>query len=538
MKNSRLALLILSTALISNAALAASVTMLQFGSYETRGEAQKRLSDISTKYRDQLGTLGLSIREVPLPTGNLTVYRTQAGPVENRAAAQGICAKLASSGDECYIVQSAMIGKAEPFAPGAAATAVAAAAPAPTKDIIAPAASAPVVEAAPTVMLEPITPPTIEAPDLTSKLSSLQEAPVEEMKTPEPALTEQAPAPETAPLADAAPVTQMQEALDSAAADTASAEESVAAATVAAAPKRTRSFWSWLNPFDDDEEEEVAAAAPESASTPAETAAVEETPKPADAPIAEVAPPAPEMANAAAPEPTPAPEAPMAPMAPMMPMESTQLPPAMPTDIATSQAPATFEQTPVITHADPLPLPAPPLPTSEKDREALAQQKIATIQQQTPQPPEMLSEPMKPTTGAVQVDEATRVPLSEAITAEPAPAAPTKPMLQPDVSLSPSAGEGQKTVWAQVGPFADSEQALAFWSSYRQANPDFPVVRVRTVSGYQQQLSGINRSWLRIGPVSRAAFANALCDSLKETKLRCGLITDAGITLPVKGDKK
>ena len=89
MNYTRLALVFAIGSLCSIPASAASLTMLQFGSFETRAEAEKRLSDVTAKHKTEIGALATSIREIKLPPDNLTVYRTQAGPVENRGSGTG-----------------------------------------------------------------------------------------------------------------------------------------------------------------------------------------------------------------------------------------------------------------------------------------------------------------------------------------------------------------------------------------------------------------------------------------------------------------
>jgi hypothetical protein len=107
---------------------------------------------------------------------------------------------------------------------------------------------------------------------------------------------------------------------------------------------------------------------------------------------------------------------------------------------------------------------------------------------------------------------------------------------QPAMSLSPSATLGQKTLWAQIGQFPNTQAALAFWDQYRQAHPDFPVVRVRVTSPYSEQLRGNDQVWLRVGPFARQAFISNLCASVphpdansNQPGLSCGTITDLGI---------
>ena len=73
MKHTRLALALAITSLSATPVIAASVTMLQFGSFETRDEAEKRLSEVKSKHAKEISGLASSIREVKLPPDNLPV---------------------------------------------------------------------------------------------------------------------------------------------------------------------------------------------------------------------------------------------------------------------------------------------------------------------------------------------------------------------------------------------------------------------------------------------------------------------------------
>jgi hypothetical protein len=504
---------------VASGAQAASMTMMQFGSFETRVEAEKRLAEVSKKHAAELGNLPSSIREVKLPPDNLTVYRTQAGPVESRAVAQNICSKLASSGDECYIVQTAMVAASEIKKPEVTSK-------------VEPAMMAPVAAELNEAKKEAVA-ATPKAPDLTSKLSSLQGESDSASTLPRlSALRSDAPATGESVAVTAEPSIDMKASLDKAVQDEASAEQAVVAATKQeAVQKPKRSFWSRLNPFSDDEPKAQAMAEAKPEAPKVEAAPIEQvSQKPIEAPIAvaENMLKAEEVAH-------------VAPSATAAPIPAAE-PVAQP--VATVAKPrAAFDSAPVIMQAAPMQLPPPPAPLKARDRELLmAQQQIAKAQPESlSTPPAIVSAPtvLPPVVdGSVQVEEAKRVPVTQAndmpAAIAVAPVAPVmKPApLQPDVALSPSATNGQKTVWAQVGPFSSSDEALAFWVNYRQANPDFPVVRVRTTSAYQQQLNGVQRTWLRVGPVMREAFAKALCASITpESKLRCGVVSDLGIAV-------
>ena len=522
MKNIRLALLLSAVSLVASGAQAASMTMMQFGSFETRAEAEKRLAEISKKHAAELGNLSSSIREVKLPPDNLTVYRTQAGPVENRSVAQNICSKLASSGDECYIVQTAMVAASDMKKPEATAKA--------TPTILAP------VETALNDAKKEVAAATPPAPDLTSKLSSLRSEPNNTSNLPSLAsLKSDAPAPAEPAIVAQEPSPDMKAALDKAVMNESATDKTVTDVTKQETEKKpSRGFWSRLNPFGDDEAKAQAVAEAKPEEPKAEAAPIEQvSQKPVEAPtvVAEDTLKADEVAR-------------MAPATAAPAVEPTVMPVA-----SVAKPRVAFDTTPVIMQAAPMQLPPPPAPLKARDRELLmAQQQVAMGKPESlTTPPVIPPAPamMTPMDGSVQVEEAKRVPVTQASEIPSAIAvAPVAPVvkpapLQPDVSLSPSATNGQKTVWAQVGPFNNADEALAFWLNYRQANPDFPVVRVRTTSAYQQQLKGIQRTWLRVGPVMRDAFVKSLCSSISpETHLRCGTVSDLGIAVPSEREKR
>ncbi len=89
-------------------AYADGVYLLQLGSFDEQGKAQARWESLQSKYPDMLGNLSVRLMDVTLPPDNFKVYRTQAGSLPSRAEAQAVCDRLASRGDECYVVETAM----------------------------------------------------------------------------------------------------------------------------------------------------------------------------------------------------------------------------------------------------------------------------------------------------------------------------------------------------------------------------------------------------------------------------------------------
>lgn len=505
MKQTRLVLALIVTSLMASSALAASVTMLQFGSFETRDEADKKLSDISGKYKDTLGTLPISIREVKLPPDNLTVYRTQAGPVADRATAQSICAKLAATGDECYIVQTAMMA-----AP--ATSAVADAAPAPTTYLTAPPVAA-------------------GNTNFNSTFSTPQDTPLASVSL---AGASETPATNT----DASTIMDttagsspgMQSALDKAAADQPAVASDVATNTAAAQADQHRSFWSRMNPFSAKPQPAPVPPAPKAITAPVEAVSSAPLAAPdAVAPVAIITPATPIVT--------------VTPITPVVPVTTTAVAVATPALLAPlpsspTQTPAqtiAFSSTPVITQAPVMQLPPPPAPLQAQDRATLTSAKAPLAAPESTSAPITIT-PLPPgvAAGSVQVEEAKRVPVTN-MAATPAP---RTPFIQAPVSLQPSATDGVKTIWAQMGPFESNDEALAFWASYRQNHPDFPVVRVRVTSSYQAIMHGVNTYWLRIGPIAQRAFVSSLCASLPKAPegqepMHCSAISDLGSNSPL-----
>jgi hypothetical protein len=148
--------------------------------------------------------------------------------------------------------------------------------------------------------------------------------------------------------------------------------------------------------------------------------------------------------------------------------------------------------------------------------------------------------------GAVEVGEAQRVPLTDAAKMPPPPGvilpAPVVGVAPPSgaegaiVSASPpSSVLPAKTLWAHIQYFENQQQALAFWEKFRKANPDFPVVRLRTTSALSALKRGDERVALRVGPFASGGFIRMLCDdvnaqdnSLFGNGMECGPVTALG----------
>ena len=569
----RRASILLALTLLSTPTLAAPVFMLQFGSFETKDEAEKHLADLKTKYAGAIGTLSPTIREVTLPPDNLTVYRTQAGPVPTKADAQGVCSKLASAGGQCYVVETAMVPAA--LTPVAAAVSTVSAAPSLLAEAATPQRSVPL----PSISTPPLAAPSLEvsAPALAARDATTQAA-IEKLATsgspgfsPLPELSA-APVAVPEPVLDTRPINA---ALDDAAARQASVASDVATAPAAvamAAKKEERSFWSRLNPFGSDEEAVAAPAVPvippsdTAQAVPVDTIAsaiptpiltettvpptpfvVDPTVPPSPRPVAEAVASAVTVPNTLPVEPiSPLPSpalvtggevpAPVAtPLSSPAALAKTAAAPASVSTIATSQpvpaalAPAVEVPAP----AEPASgsaflLPPPPAPLRAQDRNALATGATPASAPaiSAPQPTGSLSRVGETSTPIVAAPAAPGSAPAAAVTTPAIPAAPAGTTAGP-VPPQPAVTLGQKTLWAQISTFDDEQEALAFWQAYTQAHPDFPAVRVRVTTPLTGHANAVS---LRVGPFARVESVRNLCSTMPVKKLRCGSVTDLGVS--------
>lgn len=562
MKRTLSVLLLAGTALAAMSAYAAPVFLLQFGSFESRAEADEKLAALKTKHAGVLSRMEIGVREVTLKPDNLIVYRTQAGPLATRSDAQSVCSQLASNGDECYVVETAMMQPATP----------------PTQQV-AQAVPAPVSDAKPEVSAAmPATPMPEPAPAASMAARDPQNIAAMNRVATAPMVTQgssaaAAPAPVMEPTKDTSPETAaMHRELAEA------AGEAPAAETPKASPKppvKDRSLWERMFGSDGDDRpvsKPIATVKADDAvqAVPVEPIAVT-APEPAPMPVAEPAPEPVVMAAApttkqspgarvpdakpeartlipATPTVTPVPSAPLPVMAPPAPMAVQPQP----------VAPA-----PIAVEAQPFPLPPPPAPLTGMSRPVINQPLALPLAATVPAPMPVEQQPIPPTplmpqpqaTGAVplqpvpaanvRVEEAKRVPLTQATTPPPMPVAafpPPSPSATPvpalTQALSPSASIGQKTLWAQIGSFRDQQTALAYWEQYRRTHPDFPVVRVRVTSPYMAQQRGVALVNLRVGPFARQGSISNLCATIEdEAMYQCGTITDMGAAASVNGQR-
>ena len=522
--------LLVTAMLAQSAAHAATVFMLQFGSYQSAEEAQTHLNELKTKHVGALSRLETSVRPVTLPPDSLVVYRTQAGPLATRADAQAVCSQLVSNGDSCYIVETA-IGSAS-NANSARVASLVPSPSAPTKSTEKPSFSA-------------TSSSKIVTPDSTSMKEDLSSRDSENIATLNSVSGATALSSTTNDGATSASEDSVVNALDEAAAKQNSTENT---APSAASKQAKRSFWERINPFASDTPQvsKDVSVAPNADATQAAApveAVIDTTPSlPAlslAAPVVEAPPvlPAPSVAPLekstanthvkladAAIVPTDKPVVALKTNAPTL-SNTTLEAPQLPSSTSSHSAP--------LLTAPPYPLPPPPAPLSgySKNKPILADASTNGM----PLPTGVLPN------ANVRVEEAKRVPLSQSNAPVVAlPAYPTTTITAPStnaspapaVDLSPSATLGQRTIWAQIGQFASPQDALAFWNHYRQSHPDFPVVRVRVTTPLAAQKHEVALVNLRVGPFAKPEFITNLCTSItQQDGLMCGAIADLGVAV-------
>ncbi len=508
----------------------ASVFMLQFGSFESAQEANQRVDSLKTKHSGLLGNFPSRVQEVSLPD-NLTVYRTQSGPVASRAEAQSICAQLASNGDECYVVETAMN-----MAP--AATQVATASKPADVSFMKPKAAAPVVEMvdtdatpskAPAVSPANIMPPLpkVEKPSTSmSAVKALESAP---------------------PISKATTVKEVVEQTE---------EVEVVNAPKAAPAKESKGFWASLNPFSDDEEDVVAVKAPaKEKMANEEMEVVDVTPELPEVKILEK----PKAMEVVTSEPVinerPVVSLPVVPTGVPQSSEVASSLPLPPPPAMNSAAKEIFtrnqQEAPEITGTVPSIAPAGAAPIRVTENAPFAKASNETLAR--------AGKPVSVSSGDgnVKVGEAQRVPVTnDAVISAPsspmyvpsgssvAPADASIPLRNGARAITPPAGElaapevvlpasqnMQKTLWAELAPYKDAASALAFWDKFRSKNPDFPVVRVRVIQSYAQKTRGAEDVALRVGPFAKKESIAYLCGQFKEVySLKCGQVVDMGVS--------
>ena len=551
----------------------APLVYMQFGSFESKAEAEDRLTQVGKDHAGLLGSIPMGIREVAIAE-DLLVYRTQAGPVESRGAAQSMCAQLASNGDACYIVETA-IQQVRPVAPKPVAEAPAAE---PLEETVERVARGTGLKPMPAELDEAVQdlraaaeqmPEDVEVPAVSNERLGV----VRDQRNLQTLaqVTGQRPV-VTAPAVRAPEISSDMEAALAQAAQAAPRVRPTEVPSFREEKEESGSFWDAVNPFGaSSDAPAVAEAAPETrrsrrptivdAVDDAEEQAAEQLHASSQQVSEEIA----RITQQA--EAAPVARAEAAPLAmPTLDNVRQDLPRASIDDIINNSVPTTPK--PSVDAG--LPLPAPPLPKLLANKVS-AQAPVQTgvpvnaipvhiepVQTRAVPPAHIPTFPapsqgtttvtaVLPDGGAVQVEEAQRVPLSgQEVAVEVAEEEPRRPVVAyagPSGVLSgelPSQSRLHKTVWAQLNYFDTAQQALGFWDGFRRTHPDFPVVRVRVTKPYNALPTAKDQYSLRVGPFGNGRFIGQLCDSdpVDDQDLECRSMGDLGLSANHKLDSQ
>lgn len=469
-----------------SAARADSVFLLQLGSFPSEQEANQRWNDLKGKHSDILSGLALRIAQVALPPDNTVIYRTQAGPVESREDASKMCQKLASTKDECFVVETAMfIGDED----------VAAIAPAPSKSDTTPPAPALLPSPGDTAMKSlpealPAPAPDVNLPDVPpAPLSSQPEA------APLPPLASDLPPPPESLPETAVPAPAPEPAVTS-------LPEPVELVAETPEPKGKKAEKK-------EPKKEPKKTAEPSIKKPVKRAKVASGKKGKDEPV--LATPSIDYENKAIRTEKPG----YLPDLSAQPVESAVQQSSTPAFLMDQNAASANNVPRELVEA------APPV-----NADAPANVTINV----PPQQPTKSSDNVAYTTGVqVNVSEAIRVPLSNA---QNAPASPPPPRIvtrEPGVGGYPSYNPNFRTLWAQISYFPDQQTALAFWDDYRYANSESTrAVRVRVTQPYYYSSRNSTRVSLRMGPFASMEDVQNVCAAASSKELECSLVKDIG----------
>ena len=492
-----------------------TVFMVQLGSFDSENEAQQRWQSLKNANPAILGNLSPRLREVTLPPDNFTVYRTQAGPLGTRQQAQAICSQLLQRGDECFVIETAMVR---------------------------PPAGTMQADSASTPRLPIKTDPSAQASAAASQAASV--AAHSATNAANAAGTTLANAPRIAPAVPEIPAIPevSRPTPPNIAYDNSSDTE------------EEEGFFSGFWPFGGDDEAEQQQADAREINQALDRALINTQPAASNEALQPLQL-EPEVQEPQRPRPimTPQRSAPPAPIpAPVQaanaePAYRLPPPPDSSGQAATSpllNAPVPAPRAPQMARRDVPDSPriaVPPAPAAASTVRALGTtppidqrqpRTLAELQQSVPQPapqpaPQYDMRPAAANSGAdVDVAEAIRVPLSEQTA--PQPRIQTVPAQAALRAGLPSQNLRQKTLWAQVSYFRDQQSALSYWEQFRLANPEFPPVRVRVTRPYQLNSSRAARVSLRIGPFETANYITQMCNALPLNNLRCSVVSDLG----------
>lgn len=549
--------------LFAFSAHAETIFLVQLGSHKSETEAETAWDILQEQYNELLSGLSHQKSEIILPPAGNRIYRLQAGPFENRNRALETCGILQESGQDCFVVETAI------FTPGhtppsyaQAAPAVAPAEPEPTPPVEMAAPLQPEeaeLETLPQQTEEPIvtTAPPVETADMaTVKTIDLPQTlppapePTPSASPPEVTLATVEnppvqPLPPEQPVEQNAPISESPAIIPPAAPVINTVDETLpwlqepVTFTAPVVPMPAPVLVAENLPAE--QLDAVPPATTEPAAVPPPVIVAPQLPPPAlqrpevmPLPQLQVTPPAatvsPPPPHVTAPRPVPAPqtesapvpvtiEPPVPPKTEIVPLEAKpEQPEPVKSWIIERPAPATTELIPTppvppIAPAPPTVAPPPPV------------QKSQALQAPSAEAPFTVD-----TGGRVEVAEAIQVPLSEN---EPvAPATQEAPLFTgprpPGWGAMPSQSLLQKTLWAQLSHFDSKQEAMAYWEKLRKDHPKLTGdMRVRITQPYQKNMEN-SRVSLQIGPLLAMQDLEKLCNITASKDLTCLPRRDVG----------
>ena len=498
LRRNSLALLLGASLLPMQSHAVEAVYMMQLGSFQTQEEAESYWSEIQSKHKAALGSVNAQVRSVVLPPDDKVAFRTQAGPVQSRDEADRICAQISNAGDECFVMETAMLNLPDVPVPSAAISTAKTVLTTPNPVTVKSAMAEPAPqEAEPETLMEALlgsdepklpvasaraevqeTLPALDIPDMPELPAPPQTMSLAQQEA--VAATQKAPEVITPAMKNAdQSVRQMEAMLNG-------GEMNMAAAQAPAAmPEPKVTTLDELPDVETTEEVMIDLETPEPAITAPSVPAGITLPAPP--------PPSIDVKGKSLAAPAPAPQAtPVAQAAP----EPTAAPAPQ---VAVPQTPATqFAESPF----------APPATS------ASAMDMSDTLPG-----------------GTVTVDEAIPVaPMDRVETVQrPVAASPSTYSAQAIAARGmPSQAIDQKTYWAQISKFQSQQAALGFWDAFRSQNPAFPAVRVRVTQSYMKSKLGSQDVALRVGPFDGPGMVGALCKNLPAAGVSCSVVADLG----------
>jgi hypothetical protein len=450
--------------LFNQPAAAASSYLLQLGTFAEEAQAESHWTRMQEKYPDLLQGLNLRVANVTLAPDNMAVYRTQAALLSQRSDAEIICDAMARKGDECFIVETAMIASAPQAAP---------------KPVM--PQPAPVQTAAAQAPQPLMTLPPVEDVMPTAELSSKAE---EQLAAMEAALDAESASFESkgAALMPDAPTIAMP---------------SVQAPVIVTPPV--------IEPGTG------LKALPQTLQAPQPLIAVPTVTAPQQAiqPLPELADNRPRQAdfgNVQLPPPPaffdqPSDFRPAAPVVAQQPAAQSAAAPVVPEN-------APFRAVPKETYAQAAGMTPPPV-VQEAPVQNATQADVAVAE-------------------AIRVPLSDMAPPVVMAAPQPVVPARRYPTAGEMMKLGlPSRPSMTRSMWAELSYFDSEQAALGYWENIRRSMPDLPLLRVRVVKPYRFR-NEINRVSLKVGPFPHAAQLRELCDRIENEDMYCRMSNDLG----------